>query len=75
MDLGPPQAGSMCLKLLATWKVPRGRSSLGPENLTKPCLCWHNLLGQVDLQKAGYGPVIFVRVEQIYFMTDLQREN
>lgn len=47
-----------------TWKVPRG-SSLGPENLTKPRLCWHNLLGQGDLQRDGYGPVTFVGVEQV----------
>lgn len=52
---------------VATWKVPR-RGFLGTENLTEPCLCWHNLLGQVRLEWDGCGPVVFIRVEQIYFI-------
>lgn len=60
--------------LWATWKVPRGSSS-GPENLTEPRLCWLNLLGQMGLQRDGYGPAVFVRVEQIYFMRGHAKET
>lgn len=40
---------------VATWKVPR-RGFLGTENLTEPCLCWHNLLGQVRLEQGWLWP-------------------
>lgn len=48
---------------MAIWKMPTG-SFLGTENLIKPCLHWHNLLGQARLEQGWLWPC---HVDQIYF--------
>lgn len=76
--LGASTARVNVSKTLCGYLWPPGKCqghSLGTENLTKSCLCWRSLLGQADLCRDGYGPVMFVRVEQIYFMRGRAKKN